>query len=391
MSLITKLYLRAKRGLMAAYYLTVIAFLKIKLRFQKSGAEKPIWFVCERGYDARDNGYVFYTYLKEHHPEIRTVYGIREDAPDAVRIAKEDIIPFGTIKHLETIIKAQALISTHDYGYTPDMVVFHHLWKARLFNGIKVFLQHGIIKENIAWYHAPECYPDIFVTAAEQEAKFIREAMGQGNNVRTTGLCRYDRLRDNRKNMLLIVPTWREYITEDENVRFEETEYYKNWEEFIFNPRLHSYLAETGMEAVFYPHIEMQKYLPYFKGNKYVRITDAKTDDLATLLMDCQVLVTDYSSVFFDVVYMKKPVIFFQFDTEEYYGRHYPKGYLKNENFGIVCATVDDTVDAVEHPLCIDQDSFFKYNDRNNCERVYNEIRKELEKRAEKDRKRNRR
>lgn len=43
---------------------------------------KSIWLISERGTDARDNGYHFFRYLREKHPEIECYYVITKDSPD---------------------------------------------------------------------------------------------------------------------------------------------------------------------------------------------------------------------------------------------------------------------------------------------------------------------
>lgn len=47
-------------------------------------------------------------------------------------------------------------------------------------------------------------------------------------------------------------------------------------------------------------------------------INDDDYDDLYSLLKDIDVLVTDYSSVYFDYLYLHKPIVLFPFDYEEY-------------------------------------------------------------------------
>ena len=47
----------------------------------------------------------------------------------------------------------------------------------------------------------------------------------------------------------------------------------------------------------------------------------------------CKYLITDYSSVFFDVAYMKKNIIFYQFDNIKFQLEHYNKGYLNYNDF----------------------------------------------------------
>ena len=51
-----------------------------------SAKYRELWLVCERGNDARDNGYWFYRYLKEEHPEINARYVIETESADRAKI-----------------------------------------------------------------------------------------------------------------------------------------------------------------------------------------------------------------------------------------------------------------------------------------------------------------
>ncbi len=61
-------------------------------------------------------------------------------------------------------------------------------------------------------------------------------------------------------------------------------------------------------------------------------------------------LVTDYSSVAMDMAYLGKPVVYWQFDRDEFYAT---QGYTPSfwsweaDGFGPVTATLDETVDAI--------------------------------------------
>ena len=99
-------------------------------------------------------------------------------------------------------------------------------------------------------------------------------------------------------------------------------------------------------------------------------------------------MITDYSSVAFDFAYLKKPVIYSQFDAESFYQNHvWGKGYFTYEEngFGPITRDLESTVltliDYIEHDCKMKQEyvdkveDFFAFTDRNNCERVYNAIR----------------
>ena len=53
-------------------------------------------------------------------------------------------------------------------------------------------------------------------------------------------------------------------------------------------------------------------------------------------------MITDYSSVAFEMAYLKKAVLYYQFDEEEFFsGKHWQKGYFdyRKDGFGAVCVS----------------------------------------------------
>jgi CDP-glycerol glycerophosphotransferase (TagB/SpsB family) len=129
----------------------------------------------------------------------------------------------------------------------------------------------------------------------------------------------------------------------------------------------------------------LQKELDKFKSpSDRIILASWRDFDVQMLLMRCNLLITDYSSVFFDVGYMEKPVIYYQFDMEEFRKYHYQKGYFSYEEhgFGPVVQTEDALVNAVYECAGNDfrmqneyrdrLDDFYSVRDERNCERTYN-------------------
>ena len=54
--------------------------------------------------------------------------------------------------------------------------------------------------------------------------------------------------------------------------------------------------------------------------------------DVQKLMIECDMMITDYSSVQFDFAYMKKPILLYQFDREAYQSGHQGKGYFDPDN-----------------------------------------------------------
>ena len=102
-------------------------------------------------------------------------------------------------------------------------------------------------------------------------------------------------------------------------------------------------------------------------------------------------MITDYSSTAFETAYLGKGCIYYQFDSDEFFGgmQAYAKGYFdySEDGFGPVVQTEDDLIIQLqayakrgfaptdEHTKHIRE--FFPFRDGKCCERVYARI-KEL-------------
>ena len=114
------------------------------------------------------------------------------------------------------------------------------------------------------------------------------------------------------------------------------------------------------------------------------RITD---DQIQELLKSTAVMITDYSSVFMDMVYMKKPVLHYQFDEEKFRRGQYAEGYFSyRDGFGPVCTEQEELVDALRgfygedgfrmrEPYLSRVERFFPCYDTDNCRRNNEAIR----------------
>ncbi|MCR5674601.1 MAG: CDP-glycerol glycerophosphotransferase family protein [Lachnospiraceae bacterium] len=141
------------------------------------------------------------------------------------------------------------------------------------------------------------------------------------------------------------------------------------------------------VRLIFYPHTELQKELFRFSSpSDRIILADQAHYDVQTLLLRCSLLVTDYSSVFFDVGYQGKPVIYYQFDEEEYRRYLYAEGYFsyRHDGFGPVVETEEALLAALA--ACAESgfaqpqeyaervERFFPMRDDKNCERTYHAI-----------------
>ncbi len=351
-------------------------------------AYRHLWLVMERGFDARDNAYFFFRYLREQHPQINACYVIDKTSPDLKKVAELGrTVSYRSLRHYLMYLAADMLISTHVQPVAPDLMAYYHLRQIGIHpRGKQIFLQHGIIKDEMKWMRYPRLKVDFFASGGKLEYDYLVSEFGFPEGViQYTGLCRFDNLiRGNSpSNEILVMPTWRgsDY---PQGERFYETAFYRYFQSMLENPSLLRLLEEQDLKLVFYPHIELQKELEKFHSpSGRIILASWRDYDVQNLLMRCSLLITDYSSVFFDVGYMEKPVIYYQFDMEEFRKFHYQEGYFSYEDhgFGPVVQTEEALVNAIKE--CIGNEfrmqkkyldrleAFYPVRDEQNCERTY--------------------
>ena len=135
------------------------------------------------------------------------------------------------------------------------------------------------------------------------------------------------------------------------------------------------------------PHPNLMPYIENFKHNSKVHFSDINTS-YRDVFAKSKLILTDYSSVAFDFVYLNKPVIYCQFDKQRYLdGEHsYEPGYFdyERDGFGEVEYDLESTVNRLIEYIKNDCrmkdkykkriDKFFIFHDKNNCERIYKKI-----------------
>ena len=145
-------------------------------------------------------------------------------------------------------------------------------------------------------------------------------------------------------------------------------------------------MKQKGYKGKFYIHPTFEQQSIDFKQNDYIEVA-TKIANYNKEFAENDLLITDYSSVAFDFAYLKKPVIYTQFDINEFFSGHlYEKGYYDyvEDGFGPVCFDYENSVKEIIK--CIQNDckieekyiqrinKFYIFHDKDNCKRVYEEI-----------------
>lgn len=369
---------------------------------KKDSIAKPIWLISDRPSRAGDNGEVFFEYMmKNHSSEVDAYFVLSKESEDYERLsAMGKVVEPLSYEHkllfllAEKNISAQAdIYVTNPFGKSRRAV--HDLMKSDF-----IFLQHGVIKDDLSdWIWRYKKNIKGFVTSSPYEYKSIVEGKGYGYDsdiVWLTGLPRFDKLYDDNRKIITFMPTWRKYLVTSQDsmtgarefdITFRESEFYKFYQTVVNNEKLLTAAEKTGHAIAFLPHPNMVESMQFFDFDKRVTVYDA-SKRYGEVFAQSSLLVTDYSSAVFDFVYLRKPVVYCQFDKERFFsGEHrYTKGYFdyERDGFGEVEYDADATVDRIieymqngclmKNKFISRADAFFAFNDKENCKRIYDKI-----------------
>ena len=388
-----KYYLRKAQDVQAKDYLSVFPMLLglILTPFYRKRL-RDCWAVCERSDEARDNGYHFFKYVKEKHPHQKCFYAIDKKCHDYEKVEKyKTVVEFGSVKHWLLYFSCKFLISSQ--SFKPNAYLCTLIERSGMFRPHHVFFQHGITINKPDYLEASRRKVDYFITVTPQETEFVANELGYGSEcVRMLGFPRFDALHEFKveENMILIMPTWRKWLrlkSEGRNKNLDNddlNEYIDAWTSLLENQEFRDLTRDKNLKIVFIMHSNMKEVISAdtFMSDS-VNVVDLEKCDLQSLMKSASMMITDYSSVFFDMVYMKKPVIFYQFDEEKFRSHHYKKGWFdyKQTPFGEWCETVPEVMEALSATIeknYVPSDEYIKEHskmftqyDTENSKRVY--------------------
>lgn len=274
----------------------------------KKDNTSEIYLFSDRKDKADDNAEALYRYYKEHTNK-DIYFALDENCQCWNRLKKQgfNLIPFGSKEHKEKYVMASKVISSHAarriYGPFYPNREFINLETADF-----VFLQHGIIMgKHHGFLDRVNNKLDLVITSTDEEAKIVKEFSGY-ENIKTTGLARFDNYAKEgnaKEKFIVYAPSW--------NVKYKanlnQSTYKKEIEKVLQSRRINSVLKDSNMTLYLIFHPEFIKEQIHLTNPFDYKILKHEEFLYSEVLNNCQGLITDYSSLFFDVLYQEKFVI----------------------------------------------------------------------------------
>ena len=368
------------------------------------------WVIMDRVRNADDNGEHLYRYIAASRPDINAFFLLERASPDWDRLADEGfrLVEYGSDESALLLLNAEVRassdavegcmypISRRDFGELP---------------GIFVFLQHGVLKDDISrWLNGKQI--ELMITTTDREyASFVDSTSPYALNcqqVAQTGLARHDRLLEsyrksaNEPRSILVMPTWRRSLRDllqlcngaaERDAAFRESDFGRAWMDLLIAPEIARIARESGAAVRLLLHPLIDDLVPDLDLPEHVVRLNTGSVRFQEEIARSSMLVTDYTSVAFDAAYLGIPVAYYQFDADAMFSGDHTlrKGYFDYVADGLgpvhlshvgmlACIEEHASRGFVPDDLYVDRIArTFRFRDTENRERIVLAIEKRIE------------
>ncbi|WP_298973390.1 CDP-glycerol glycerophosphotransferase family protein [uncultured Psychrobacter sp.] len=271
--------------------------------------KENIWmFGAQGGNNYSDNAKYFFEWMLENHKE-EECYWVTKDKNTYRQLSSRNIpvLYFYDLKSIKLIAQAKYIICTHSHiGNDVYKFVSQTKTLITLWHGIPLKKMGKLPKKRYRDRIGMKSQPDLFLVTSSNDAELFsdlyeidRDKFFVGNYPRVNDLI--SKAED--KKTILYAPTFRDRMSQD---------YY---DEHIFPTieELHT-LNETLIKFDYHFFIKMHPYVqadfPNLNEFSNIELVSA-FDDVQDYLAQANVLITDYSSIYFDYLNLDREIIFF--------------------------------------------------------------------------------
>lgn len=293
--------------------------------------------------------------------------------------SNKNIIYLFNLKSMFYIMRAKVIVvdSTHNrlVGILSFKAKMVQLWHGNGMKEIGLLMFHtnkllfSLRKLSTFFIGSLKKYDLVYFTSEYAELNRSRAFLYK--DVKYNGQPRNDLIFHERTNFnktVLYVPTWRENMDSSlAIVDFDKIDKFCHENNITFIIKLHP----------------MEKFKLNNTLDNIVMID--KTKDIYDELKNVDVMITDYSSIYFDFLLLDRPIIYFAFDREKYISTRKivynydditpgPKVYSTNDLINELENTTILNIDKYKEKRKKVRDLFYKYQDNKSCERAEKDI-----------------
>ncbi|MBY6837714.1 MULTISPECIES: CDP-glycerol glycerophosphotransferase family protein [Clostridium] len=348
--------------------------------------KKKITFILT--HDDRLNGNVKYLYeeIVSKYPDYKINIITRNDYNkenifNIFSLLKKIIIIFFVKNyHLATskyIILNNIFITAAYFNFKKEVKVMQ-VWHA-----IGTFKKFGedyepSIKINNLQKRANRIYTEVVVCSEKDRLIYSKAFNVDINKTKSLGSPICDLFQDDNKKQEIKQKIYNKYSKLKQKKIYLYAPTFRDTEED--NLKILSYVEQIGKSLDENTILILRLHPHIYKKILYNKMIDnvidmSNYDDVNELMIISDVLITDYSSLFYEYSYLEKPIIFFAFDLKDYENK---RGFYYNYIDyvpGEIIFTIEELISRINQNSLVNKskefkEQYFDYRDGNSCERI---------------------
>lgn len=301
--------------------------------------KETILFISFHGRGYSDNPMALHQYITTHsqYQKYQCIYAIKNHRQKKIKIDNAKVIEYFSIPYFFYLARSKYWISNcklPKYVLKKPTQVYLQTWHGtplkKLAHDIEVpegttFYRSGMSLEEMRSTYDNDVSkynymisPSSFTTEVFQSAFLInKERLIETGYPRNDILSNYqdediDRIKTKfnlpkNKKVILYAPTWRDNSFNLKGYTFKLEVDFKKWQKTLSEEYI----------VIFKPHYLIVNDFDLESVKDFVYFVEPQ-EDISTLYLIADILITDYSSVFFDFAVLKRPIYFYMYDLESY-------------------------------------------------------------------------
>ena len=307
------------------------AAFRTRIYEARNKKKDQIWLYYDCKGVKRDNGYYQFVYDLEKKDKVKRYYILNDDLDMRRDLFNEKqwecVVPFGSQKHKLLYCLADFVITAfieknnylpftdEEYQNVQDVATIPQI----------IYLQHGVFHAHIPWkYSVDRMQVDKMVVTAKFEKKNMLALYGfKKHQLIESCMPRNDLfdLDEKPKRKILYAPSWRKYLVDmvghqwvTREDLFLNSRFYKEINAFLTDRRLlrflkwHHYRLELKMHPILYRYAHL-----FNLDGKYIKLAEETVRE-----EEYSIFITDFSNYVYDFAYLRRKVIYFFPDYEEF-------------------------------------------------------------------------
>jgi len=324
--------------------------------------KKLVMFESFHAKQYSDNPRAIYEYMKEHHTDYQLIWSIDKQAQKLFEDFKVPFITRFTVRWFLTFPRAKYWVNNvrlPGWMPKPQGTIYVQTWHGTPLKKLGLDIEEihmpgtktdnykkNFINESRNWDYliSPNSYStEIFTRAFHYKGNVIESGYPRNDVLSTHSAGAIDELKQKLgiptdKKIMLYAPTWR------------DNEFYaKGKYKFKFQFDLDNWKKEFGTEWVLLTRMHYLVAENFdFSSHEGVVYDVSSYPDIRDLYVGADLLITDYSSVFFDYAILNRPIVFFMYDLATY--RDQLRGFyidIEQDAPGPIVQTEEELFEAV--------------------------------------------